>query len=197
MQELNEDYWTQRYLEKDTGWDAGGITTPLKTYFDQLEDKSLKILIPGAGNAYEGAYLFEQQFLNTYILDISTFPLEKFQEANSHFPADHLLHKDFFDLEERFDLIVEQTFFCALVPSRREAYVQKMLELLKPQGKLVGLLFTNVLLDREDPPYGERAEKLRAYFEPYFQIRYFEPAYNSIKPRQGSEYFIHLTKPSS
>ncbi|SHI83533.1 Thiopurine S-methyltransferase (TPMT) [Algibacter luteus] len=52
-----ENYWTQRYNERQTGWDVGKPTTPLKTYIDQLKNKSLKILIPGAGNAYEAEYL--------------------------------------------------------------------------------------------------------------------------------------------
>ena len=57
---LSSEYWNTRYVENDFGWDAGEITTPLKTYFDQLKDKSLKILIPGAGNSYEAEYLFNK-----------------------------------------------------------------------------------------------------------------------------------------
>ena len=49
---LSSEYWNTRYVENDFGWDAGEITTPLKTYFDQLKDKSLKILIPVAVNSY-------------------------------------------------------------------------------------------------------------------------------------------------
>ena len=31
-----ENYWSDRYRQGNTPWDAGGITTPLKTYFDQF-----------------------------------------------------------------------------------------------------------------------------------------------------------------
>jgi len=64
-------YWSTRYDEARTGWDIGYPSTPLKTYIDQLTDKNTRILIPGAGNAHEAAYLFEKGFLNTVILDIS------------------------------------------------------------------------------------------------------------------------------
>jgi hypothetical protein len=48
-----ENYWTNRYETESTGWDLGSPSTPLKTYFEQLKAKTLHILIPGAGNAYE------------------------------------------------------------------------------------------------------------------------------------------------
>jgi len=41
-------YWTERYDEDRTGWDIGYPSTPIKSYIDQLDDKALKILIPGA-----------------------------------------------------------------------------------------------------------------------------------------------------
>ena len=37
---LNKDYWQNRYQEEKTGWDAGSITTPIKAYFDAINDKS-------------------------------------------------------------------------------------------------------------------------------------------------------------
>lgn len=42
-----ENYWTERYGKGETGWDIGHVSTPIKEYVDQLEDKELKILIPG------------------------------------------------------------------------------------------------------------------------------------------------------
>ena len=48
---LNKDFWNNKYINSKTGWDVGEITKPLKEYFDQLENKKVKILIPGCGNA--------------------------------------------------------------------------------------------------------------------------------------------------
>ena len=49
--EEEKEYWSQRYVEGRTGWDLGSPSQPLKAYIDQLEDTSIKVLIPGAGNA--------------------------------------------------------------------------------------------------------------------------------------------------
>lgn len=193
METLNEHYWTYRYLHDQTGWDAGGVTTPLKAYIDQLTDKNIKILIPGSGNSYEAAYLFEQGFSNVFIVDISDYPLDQFKQRYPQFPAHQVLHQDFFSLHETFDLILEQTFFCALPPDKRPEYASKVYELLQPQGKLVGLLFDDPLND-DHPPFGGSQEEYRGYFTPYFRFHTFEAAYNSIPPRQGRELFINLQK---
>ncbi|UII24758.1 TPMT family class I SAM-dependent methyltransferase [Fulvivirga maritima] len=190
---LDENYWTNRYNHNDTPWDANSITTPLKTYFDQLQDTSIKILIPGAGNAHEAAYLYEKGFKNVYIADISSAPLMQFQSRYPSFPKSQLLHQDFFNLMGNYDLIVEQTFFCALDPSLREPYAHKCAELLTRGGKLMGVLF-NTEFHHEGPPFGGSKEEYVSYFEPYFNLKYFEVCYNSIKPRQGRELFILCEK---
>ena len=91
-----EDYWTKRYQADNTGWDIGYVSTPLKAYFDQLKDKSTKILIPGCGNAYEAKYLYMNGFKNVFLLDISEYPLQKFKDENPDFPEENLIHADFF-----------------------------------------------------------------------------------------------------
>ncbi len=190
---LNESYWTNRYQQGKTGWDAGAITTPLKAYIDQLSDKNIKILIPGSGNSYEAAYLFEEGFANAFIVDISKHPLERFKQAYPAFPSEQVLNQDFFDLEQQFDLIIEQTFFCALNPNLRPIYAQKMYDLLNPAGRLVGLLF-DAPLYQDHPPFGGNRKEYRPYFKPYFHFHTFETAYNSIPSRQGMELFINLQK---
>ena len=62
-----EEYWSKRYEEGQTGWDIGYPSTPIKTYIDQIKDKNLRILIPGAGNAYEAEYIFKEGFKNVFV----------------------------------------------------------------------------------------------------------------------------------
>ncbi|MBF9254378.1 methyltransferase domain-containing protein [Pontibacter sp. 172403-2] len=190
-QDLDANYWQQRYQENKTGWDAGAITPPLKNYFDQLPDKSLRILIPGCGNAYEAEYLYALGFSQVYVADVARAPLQHFAARVPAFPKEHLLHQDFFSLTGTYDLIVEQTFFCALPPQLRAAYAAKCAELLAPGGKLMGLLF-DTSFGQEGPPFGGTRAEYRDYFAPYFDFLHFETAYNSIKPRQGKELFILL-----
>lgn len=187
-----EQFWSQRYLDQSTGWDLGAPSPPIKQYIDQLEDKGKRILIPGAGNAYEAEYLFRSGFANTHVLDISEHPLQNLKKRVPAFPSEQLLRNDFFELEGTFDLIIEQTFFCSFPPTEknRKAYTKQMHRLLKPGGKLVGLWFDFPLVkDQEKPPYGGSQDEYVALFEPYFNIAVLERAHNSVPPRTGIELF--------
>jgi thiopurine S-methyltransferase len=193
MEVIDKNYWEKRWENNETGWDAGTITTPLKEYFDQLKDKNSKILIPGCGNAHEAEYLFEQGFKNTYIIDIASQALASFSIRVPNFPAENLICDDFFNHQNQYDLIVEQTFFCALDPKLRDNYIKKMNELLKPNGKLVGLLF-NIPLNTTHPPFGGNKEEYQKQFSPFFNFKYFENCHNSIKPRENNELFFVFEK---
>ena len=190
---FDEAYWQERYLNNSTGWDIGYVSTPLKSYFDQLEDKDIRILIPGAGNAYEAGYLWDLGFKQVDVLDIATAPLEAFKNQLPNFPEEQLIQRDFFNHQADYDLIVEQTFFCALDPQLRSNYVRKTSELLKPGGKLVGLLW-NKSMNTVRPPFGGSEEEYRRLFSPFFDLEIMSTAYNSIPPRAGAETFIKFRK---
>jgi len=187
--DLNHSYWDNRYLNNQFSWDLGEVSTPLKVYFDQLTDKNLSILIPGAGNAYEAEYLFNLGFKNIYICDISEVAINNFLKRCKDFDPAHVLRIDFFKIQlQLFDLIIEQTFFCALDPKLRPDYFIKMSELLKPNGKLVGLFFDDVL-NADKPPFGGNKAEYLSYIKHPLTIKTFETCYNSIKPRAGRELF--------
>lgn len=198
---LDEHYWTDRYEHHDTGWDVGNVSTPIKAYIDQLTNHEQSILVPGAGNGYEAEYLMKKGFRNTWVVDLSVIPLRHLAARCPEFPEEQLLHADFFELPgphtpfQGFDLIIEQTFFCALNPELRRAYAEKMFGLLNKGGRLVGLLF-DAPLNADRPPFGGSKEEYLPYFEAAgFRVRYFDPCHNSIPPRAGRELFIHLQKP--
>lgn len=182
------NYWEERYQKGETGWDTGSITTPLKEYIDQLTDKNLKILIPGAGNGYEFDYLITKGFRNVFVVDIAETPLNNIKMRKPEF-AYHLIHSDFFKLDDTFDLILEQTFFCSLPPEMRLHYVEKMATLLNTKGKLVGLLF-DFRLTYEGPPFEGSVSKYLNLFSKKFNIKTLEKTHNSIKPRENKELFF-------
>lgn len=191
---LDAAYWTKRYLEKNTCWDVGAVTLPIKQYLDQiLPNPTLRILIPGAGNAYEAKYAFESGFKQVCVLDFSPVPLQKFLHNCPDFPSNRVLVEDFFQHQGEYDLILEQTFFCAIEPNLRPKYAEKMYELLAPEGKLVGVMFSRNF-DRQGPPFGGTKEEYLHYFKPFFGEIYMESCYNSIPPRMGSELFISMKK---
>lgn len=193
MTEFDQGYWQERWIKSETGWDIGYASTPLVDYIDQLKDTNIKILIPGCGNAYEGEYLIKKGFKNTYLIDIAPGAFQNLNMRFPDFPEKNMIQGDFFEHSKKYDLIFEQTFFCALSPKLRRAYAEKMHKLLHDQGRLVGLLFDRPLNEDHPPFGGSRAEYL-PYFEDLFEIIHFETAHNSIKPRIGTELFIELKK---
>lgn len=186
-------YWSTRYKEDKTEWDLGAISPPLKEYIDQLDDRTLKILIPGGGNSYEAEYLFKRGFKNVYVIDLAKEPFESFKKRLPAFPVENWMVGNFFDLNGKFDLIIEQTFFCALPADKRKKYALQAGELLKKGGKIIGLLFkTEFAFD--GPPFGGSKEEYLSYFSPLFRILIFENCYNSVIPRAGNELFFIFKK---
>ncbi|MCO4292685.1 TPMT family class I SAM-dependent methyltransferase [Solitalea sp. MAHUQ-68] len=195
---LDADFWNNRYQTAQTGWDLGTVSPPLKAYIDQLTNKSISILIPGCGNAYEAEYLLEQGFSAITLVDISETITKQIKEKLSNWLDNGLtiITGDFFELSGSYDLILEQTFFCALDPLLREKYVKKVHDLLNPNGKLVGVLF-NRNFEQQGPPFGGTKEEYKTLFEANFELKTINECYNSVKPRAGSELFINLSPKSS
>lgn len=185
---MEKEFWDQRWKDQQTGWDIGYPSRPLQEYIDQMEDKDIRILIPGAGNSYEAEYLHKKGFTNVFVIDISPLAIESFKKRYPDFPENHLICGNFFDLNETFDLILEQTFFCALNPDMRDDYCQKMSKVLAKDGKLVGLMF-NFPLD-QGPPFGGSKEEYVDRLSNYFSKVEITDCYNSIEPRAGREYWI-------
>ena len=188
---FDEQYWTERYDAGKDGWDLGCISPPIKEYIDQLINKDIKILIPGAGNSHEAEYIHNQGFTNLYVCDISNVPLDNLKERVTTFPINNLIHGNFFEIQDKFDLVLEQTFFCALNPSLRQDYIEQMSKIIKPNGNLIGLLFS-IEFDREGPPFGCVINNYKAMFSKKFDIRVITPCTNSIESRMGSELFINM-----
>ena len=154
-------------------------------------DENLKILIPGAGSGYEAAYLWAQGFRNVFVCDWAKEAIERYKNNVPDFPESQIIIGDFFQLDGQFDLIIEQTFFCALDPLKRPEYAQKMANLLNTEGVLAGVFFSRTFPFQGPPFGGDRAEYVH-YFEPYFDILTMENCYNSIQPRAQTELWVKL-----
>lgn len=191
MVELDEEFWTNRYKQNQTGWDLRGENPFLIEEISKF-DKGTKILIPGAGNAYEAEALHKLGYTNVYVLDISEEPLKNLQKRLPDFPKDRLIHGDFFNHQSQYDLIMEQTFFCALDPELRKDYVEKMHDLLDYNGTLLGVMFNVEMPD--GPPFGGCVDEYVSLFSKHFNNVEISPCDKSIKPRLGRECFIKIQK---
>ena len=189
---LSQDYWNNRYEAEQTGWDLKAVSPPLKAYIDQLTDKNISILIPGCGSGYEAEYLAKKGFQNITVIDFAPLIVEKMKINLADYQQINIICEDFFTHTGKYDLILEQTFFCALNPSLRTKYIHKMSELLTKNGKLVGLFFC--VQFPNNPPFGGSQEEYLDLFSNILNINLLEPCYNSVKPRQGSELFFNFSK---
>ena len=194
MQDITKkEYWDSLYEHGRMGWDIGYVSSPIKEYFDQLSDKTIKILVPGAGKAWEVEYLHKAGFANVFLLDFSEEGISKFKRRCPTFPNSHILNEDFFLHKGEYNLIVEQTFFSSFHPKHRPKIVDKISELLLNKGKYMGVIF-NHEFDIEGPPFGGSPSDYSQLFADKFDFLHFETAYNSIKQRKGRELFLLFRK---
>ncbi|MCU0327549.1 MAG: TPMT family class I SAM-dependent methyltransferase [Chitinophagales bacterium] len=186
---FSKEFWEEKWLSKSTGWDIGYASPALTHFIDRLEYRQLKILIPGCGNAYEAEYLNQNGFTDITLIDIAPEAIKHLNHKFQNNPNIRIIEIDFFDHVEKYDLILEQTFFCALSPVLRSDYVFKMKELLHSSGELAGLLFNRDF--DGGPPFGGHIDAYRNLFSQSFDILSMEPTDFSIPERKGSEVFFH------
>ncbi len=192
-QQLDVSYWNERWEMSETGWDTGFASPSITNYLSQYPNKEAAILIPGCGNAYEAEYLLSNGFTNITLIDIAPKAVEGLQAKFENQEGIRILCEDFFLHQGTYDLVIEQTFFCAIDPKKRNSYSNKMTSLLNPHGKLIGVLF-NRTFTHQGPPFGGDLLEYNSIFEPNFEITTMAECYNSVPARMGSEVFINLQK---
>lgn len=191
---LNQEFWDHLYIVHDTGWDMGRVSPPIKDYIDTLENKDLRILIPGCGNSYEAEYLLQQGFTNVTLIDIAPTLVQHLHEKFKNYANIKIVLGDFFEHQGKYDLILEQTFFCALPPIMRKKYVSKMHQLLAKNGKLAGLLFNTIF--ENSPPFGGNQKEYEMLFGVNFIILKMELCNISIPKRANNELLVDFLKKS-
>lgn len=192
---LDQDYWDAQYKAKSTGWDLGQVSPPIKEYIDTLNNKNCSILIPGCGNTYEAEYLLQEGFTNVTVIDIAPTLVEDIKQKFADNPNIKIILGDFFEHQGQYDLIIEQTFFCALPPTMRQKYVWKMHQLLVEEGILAGLLFNRTF--EVSPPFGGSKQEYEKLFKSAFDFLKIGTATNSIAPRANSELFFEFKRNSN
>ena len=190
---LDKTFWDSRYINKETGWDIGYASTPLMTFIDGLENTALRILIPGCGRAHEAEYLHKKGFEHVTLVDVSPTALSEFSSRVPQFPKHQLIAADFFEHHGVYDIILEQTFFCAINPDLRPKYVSHCHDLLTENGRIVGLLFAEEF-GNDHPPFGGTKGEYQHLFCERFDIEKMEMCNESIEARQGRELVVSFKK---
>ncbi len=178
------EFWDVRYAAGETPWDFHGVPAALKEFLKDSQPGS--VLIPGCGAAYE-VRAFHEAGWNATAIDFSAAAVERARSELGAL-ASCVIQGDFFTHDfdaDRFDVIYERTFLCALPPDLWPTYVNRMAQLLHPDGKLVGIFLYGE--ENDPPPYPLSTEKASELFCEKFSLIKNVPVSDSLPIFQGRE----------
>lgn len=182
------EYWNIRYLRDETPWDCETIPAGLKAFLKK-PGRGAKVLIPGCGSGYE-ITAFAEAGYDVTAIDFAPFAVERARRLAGPAWADRIILGDFFEHDfpgESFDLIYERTFVCSFTPDRRPAYRDRMAQLLKYRGLMVGYYYYNNPVAAKGPPYGFAWGTADDLFAQYFILVKDEPVADSLPLFAGRE----------
>jgi SAM-dependent methyltransferase len=184
------EFWEACYESEMDGWDIGG-PTPV---FERLATEIPKgrICVIGCGRGYDAVTFAKAGFEVTAIDFAKTAVLASRENARKEEVEMTVLREDFFDLpdelHDQFDYVLEYTCFCEISPERRFEYDRVIWQLLKPEGKLLGLFFPlDKNVDEGGPPWGVNISELHALFGLHWNLESEEMPKESIEPRVDRE----------
>jgi ubiquinone/menaquinone biosynthesis C-methylase UbiE len=182
-------FWAKRYAEKTDQWDKGEPSPALVDFLREGNFHAGKIIVPGCGRGHDARALAKAGF-EVLGVDVSVIPVRDATALAKRARLKNIRFEqaDFFKLPTkfagRFDWMFEHTFFCAIDPAMRDAYVEKAAELLRKNGWLLGV-FYNIQPD-SGPPFGCTREELFERFSPRFTL-WHESVPRSFANREGKE----------
>ena len=187
---LGAGFWNARYQAGETGWDLGEPSPPFLALHRQRVIGPCRVAVPGCGRGLEVAWLAQHGYQVTGI----DFAPEAIEASRGLLAAAGLCATlecaDLFALPETlegvFDLILEQTCFCAIDPARRADYVESVARLLAPGGRLVGLFYA--CKGDNGPPFRTGPEEVRRLFSGAFEIKSLALTHHSHPRRMGEEW---------
>lgn len=149
------EFWNTRYLQDNTPWELEDIPADLRNFLKK-PGKGAKVLIPGCGSGHE-IHAFADAGYEVTAIDFAPFAVERARRMVGPKLAERVLQADFFEYDfpsQYFDIVYERAFVCSFPPDRRPAYRDRMAQLLKYRGLLIGYYFYQQPDLLAGPPYG-------------------------------------------
>lgn len=193
MKDLSASAWNERYLQGITPWDLTGPCPQILQFTKEVWfPRHGAILFPGAGRGHDAIALAQLGY-SISAVDFAKAALEELlRRAKEYGQTITVFKRDFFSLyedpyhRERYDVILEYTFFCAINPALRKSYIDIAHRLLRPKGYFAGIFFPTAI-DKEPPPFMVDQNEVVALFKENFSGQILEPTH-SIQPRKGREF---------
>ncbi|TPX33679.1 thiopurine S-methyltransferase [Synchytrium microbalum] len=188
----SEDGWEQAWQKKLTLWDQG-VSSP--ALVNLCKEPGLvpegRALVPGCGGGYD-CFLFASSGNRTAVgVDLAPSGVALAEQNRDKLGISEdkvkFICGDFFkfDLEDRFDVVFDYTFLCALSPSLRKPWAARMSEAIKPGGVLICLMFPLASYEG-GPPYALNVDLYHELLDETFECMFVRDC-ESFAPRQGQE----------
>jgi SAM-dependent methyltransferase len=194
--------WNARYNNDDMPWDKGEgtpVLAELLTIVPQYFQANANALVPGCGLGHDVAMLHVAG-INATGLDISETALKLAHKTHPEL-GDVWLKDDLFKMPDKassYDLIWEHTCYCAIDPEKRADYVSSVFDLLKPDGYLAGVFFTDTGQPPEvGPPFSTTRDKVFENFSRMFSLVWEGKPNQSYPSRKDCEWVMIWRKPSA
>ncbi len=188
--------WQKHYADDDLAWDLGEVANPFARLWEDNVLKPGALIVPGCGQGHEVIYFAERGFEVTGV-DFSPGAVKLLRDSlNRKNMGAQILQLDFFELDAKYDQaydsLLEHTFFCAIHPDQRPAYVETVLRILKPGGLLLGLFYETG--EEGGPPFNTTEADIRNHFSEAFDINRLEKCSFSSEKRRDKEWLAVMRK---
>ena len=165
--------WEGRYRADDAPWDLGRAPPSLEQLVASIEDRALRVFVPGAGRGHD-ALCWARAGHPVTALDLAPTAVEQGRALTGE-PVAWVLG-DLFALPPAlrgaFDIVWEQTCLCALPPDRRFDYALAVASVLRPGGTFHGVLWEHG--KEGGPPWSITEEIARDALGGAFEIERIE-----------------------
>lgn len=192
---MEATHWDDRYQQADTPWDLGAATAALVQLYKDAKLNQTRVLIPGCGRGHDAHFLSlrgADVVAVDYSQDALDAAIKTYPQSSVHWAQADVTTMTF---DQPFDLVWEYTCFCALNPSLREAYLDRIAANLNGGGIYTGIVFHSVQNPEDGPPFQIEVDAFRELLQQRFEIVQFEAdTLRSIKPRLGKEIFFEVRK---
>jgi SAM-dependent methyltransferase len=189
--------WEGRYRRADTPWDLGAPPPALLALLEELaaHGERLRVLVPGAGSGHD-AIAWAAAGHEVTALDVAPTAVELARgRAHGLRVLMDVVLADLFDLprsfRDAFDVVWEQTCFCAVPLERRPAYVEAMCSALRRGGIFYGLFWHHGRPG--GPPFDVTTAQVRELFVARFREMACEPVVVSA-PSRADEFLATLRR---
>ncbi len=197
---VDKAFWQGIYDAGNPRFDVGAASPPLVDWLDANPSGPGRAVVPGCGYGHDvielarrGLFAVGIDFVTDAIMSARAAAQRAGVAARAHF-----LDQDVFALSSEhdggYDLLFEQTCYCAIDPSRRDEYAALAARLVAPGGLL---LFVVYPADGHQggPPFAIDPDEIGPRFDEEFELlRMGLPARTSKPTRADKEQFAVLRR---